>query len=75
VEGAAAYQLSLFRDDAVVFSARTREASLVLPSTWRYEGRKQRLRPGTYRWYVWPIMKGSDTPVREANVSSRLVVE
>jgi len=74
VEGAAAYQLSLFRDDAIVFSARTREASLVLPSTWRYEGRAQRLRPGTYRWYVWPIMKGSDTLAREANVSSLLIV-
>jgi len=27
---------------------------LKLRVTWRFEGRRYRLRPGVYRWYVWP---------------------
>jgi hypothetical protein len=27
---------------------------LQLPRSWQYHGRRYKLRPGTYRWYVWP---------------------
>jgi hypothetical protein len=27
---------------------------LQLPRAWVYRGKRYRLRPGLYRWYVWP---------------------
>ncbi len=37
-----------------VFSAWPARTSLKLPRTWTYKGRRYKLRPGLYRWYVWP---------------------
>jgi hypothetical protein len=37
-----------------VFSAWPKTTSLQLPRTWVNDGRRYRLRPGLYRWYVWP---------------------
>jgi hypothetical protein len=37
-----------------VFSAWPLRARLKLPRAWTYHGRRYKLRPGTYRWYVWP---------------------
>ncbi len=74
VKGAVAYQLALFRDDTIVFAARTREQRLTLPPTWLYNGRPHRLTIGTYHWYVWPIMDDANAPAGEANVSARLVI-
>ena len=37
-----------------VFSAWPARTSLRLPRTWTYQGRRYKLRPGLYRWYVWP---------------------
>jgi hypothetical protein len=37
-----------------VYSAWPVRSSLQLPRAWVYHGRRQRLRPGLYRWYVWP---------------------
>ena len=37
-----------------VFSAWPARTSLRLPRTWTYKGRRYKLRPGLYRWYVWP---------------------
>jgi hypothetical protein len=28
--------------------------SFVLKTTWKYAGVRHRLKPGVYRWYVWP---------------------
>jgi hypothetical protein len=53
VAGASYYNVVLVRARRV-FSAWPPKASLQVPRTWVYRGKRQRLRPGLYRWYVWP---------------------
>ena len=38
----------------VVLSAWPAHPGYQLRRTWRYKGRRYKLRPGVYRWYVWP---------------------
>jgi hypothetical protein len=53
VKGASYYNVQLVRGRKVLsaWPVRTR---LQLRRTWLYNGRRYRLRPGVYRWYVWP---------------------
>ena len=37
-----------------IFSAWPAGTSLRLPRAWTFQGRRYRLAPGRYRWYVWP---------------------
>jgi hypothetical protein len=37
-----------------IFSAWPARPSLRLRRTWTFGGRQYHLRPGRYRWYVWP---------------------
>jgi hypothetical protein len=37
-----------------ILSAWPGNASLRLPKSWSYGGRRYRLQPGRYRWFVWP---------------------
>ncbi len=53
VRGASYYNVVLVRGRRV-FSAWPMRARLQLPRKWTYHGRRYKLRPGTYRWYVWP---------------------
>jgi hypothetical protein len=53
VRGASYYNVVLVRGRRV-FSAWPLRARLKLPRAWTYHGRRYKLRPGTYRWYVWP---------------------
>jgi hypothetical protein len=53
VKGASYYNFQLIRGRRV-FSAWPARPSFRLPRTWIYRGRRHRLRPGVYRWYVWP---------------------
>ena len=53
VKKASYYNLQLMRG-AKVLSAWPVRASFQLPRSWVYQGRRYRLRPGVYRWYVWP---------------------
>jgi hypothetical protein len=53
VRGATYYNVQLYRDGNVL-SAWPAHASLQLTSTWRFAGRRYKLKPGRYRWYVWP---------------------
>jgi len=48
------YNVQLFRSGHKVLSAWPKHASLQLRSTWKFEGRRYRLKPGRYKWYVWP---------------------
>nr|MBA3331185.1 hypothetical protein [Actinomycetota bacterium] len=52
--GAAYYNVQLFRGSQKVLSAWPKQPRLALGSKWTFAGRKMLLRPGTYRWYVWP---------------------
>jgi hypothetical protein len=53
VKRASYYNVLLMRGRKV-FSAWPARTSLRLPIAWTYKGRRYRLRPGVYRWYVWP---------------------
>jgi hypothetical protein len=53
VKGASYYNVQLIRGNKV-FSAWPARPGLRLRRTWFYNGRRHRLRPGVYRWYVWP---------------------
>ena len=53
VRNASYYNVVLVRGRRV-FSAWPVRARLQLPRSWKYHGRRYKLRPGTYRWYVWP---------------------
>jgi hypothetical protein len=48
------YNVQLFRDGHKILSRWPRDHRFQLPERWRYAGRTRHLRPGTYRWFVWP---------------------
>ena len=52
-KGASYYNVQLIRDRRVLSAWPTRP-SLQLERTWVSKGRRYRLTPGVYRWYVWP---------------------
>jgi hypothetical protein len=53
VNGASYYNVQLYRAGKVL-SAWPTQARLQLGRSWSFHGRHFRLRPGRYRWYVWP---------------------
>jgi hypothetical protein len=48
------YNVQLFRDGRKILSAWPKQARLQLKEKWRFRGRRYRLKPGLYKWYVWP---------------------
>jgi hypothetical protein len=56
VPGATGYHVEFFRGASRVFTKETAEPLLTVPAQWTVKGRKRSLRPGTYRWYVWPVV-------------------
>jgi hypothetical protein len=63
VKGARYYNLQLFRGGERVLAAGTAvkvlstwptRTSFVLKRRWKYEGKRYKLSPGVYTWYVWP---------------------
>jgi hypothetical protein len=57
VENAAYYNVQLWRGRRIL-SAWPSRPSLRLRRSWTYGGRRYRLTPGRYRWYVWPGFGG-----------------
>ena len=53
VKGATFYNVQLYRNGVKVLSTWPPKAVLKLGRSWTYAGKRQRLLPGTYRWYVW----------------------
>jgi hypothetical protein len=51
--GARYYNVQLWRRGKI-FSAWPATTVLRLRRAWTFEGRRYRLGPGRYRWYVWP---------------------
>ncbi len=74
VKGASYYNVQLVRGRKVL-SAWPARPGLQLRRTWVYKGRRHRLRPGVYRWYVWPGL-GRRSPARYGRLlgSSTFVV-
>jgi hypothetical protein len=54
VRRASYYNVQVYRGNRKVLSAWPDGTRLQLASTWAFGGRRYRLRPGKYRWYVWP---------------------
>ena len=52
-KGASYYNVILVRGRRV-FSAWPVQARLQLSRAWIYRGRREKLRSGTYKWFVWP---------------------
>jgi hypothetical protein len=57
-EGAQVYEVQFFRGTRRVFAGRVHGTRLELPASWNYEGTRESLARGSYRWYVWPIRRG-----------------
>jgi hypothetical protein len=72
VERAVGYRVELFRGDKQVLRATTKQPVFELAGRWRHQGRAERLSPGAYRWYVWPVFKSG--PAAQAVVQARLEV-
>jgi hypothetical protein len=53
MRGAHYYNVQLFRGSKRVYAAWPMTNHLGLPAAWRWSGKKHRLTPGKYRWYVW----------------------
>lgn len=71
-ERASGYYVAFFRGSTLVFSAETTRAEVSIPSSWTLAGRRRKLEPGEYRWYVWPVVSG--TRQATAIVQAKLVV-
>ena len=54
VEGATHYNVQLFRDSRKILSRWPRLTRFQLTRSWRFAGKRRRLVPGVYTWYIWP---------------------
>lgn len=54
VAGASYYNVQIYRGAHKVLSIWPKRPTLRLPRSWSYAGKRHRLAPGRYRWYVWP---------------------
>jgi hypothetical protein len=48
------YNVQVYRNGKKVLSTWPSRTSLRLKRTWKFAGHRFRLKPGRYRWYVWP---------------------
>ena len=53
VKGATFYNVQLYRNGRKLLSTWPGAAKLKLARTWTYGGKRYRLEPGVYNWYVW----------------------
>ena len=53
VAGATFYNVQLYRNGRKLLSTWPGTAKLRLARTWTYAGKRHRLEPGLYTWYVW----------------------
>ena len=52
--GAGYYNVQLFKGGQKILSAWPHGNHLQLRQAWKYQGKRRRLGPGVYNWYVWP---------------------
>jgi hypothetical protein len=53
VKGATFYNVQVYRNGRKLLSTWPGAAKLKLARTWTYAGKRYRLQPGLYTWYVW----------------------
>lgn len=54
VSGASYYNVQLYRAGNKLLTAWPTEPRYALRRSWTFNGRRYRLTPGRYTWYVWP---------------------
>jgi hypothetical protein len=54
VRHATYYNVQVYREGRKVLSTWPGRATLALSQSWMFGGHRFHLRPGRYRWYVWP---------------------
>ncbi len=54
VGSASYYNVQIWRANRKILSSWPAGTQLRMPRSWRFEGRRYRLTPGVYTWYVWP---------------------
>jgi hypothetical protein len=54
IRGASYYNVQLYAFGGKVLSMWPSRAKLQLPRKWSFDGHRYRLKPGRYRWFVWP---------------------
>jgi hypothetical protein len=54
VRGARYYNVQLYRGVRKVLSRWPRRPRYQVKQRWSFDGKRRRLAPGLYRWYVWP---------------------
>jgi hypothetical protein len=74
VKGATHYNVQIISRGRKVLSAWPARPGFRLRRTWIYNGRRYQLRPGLYRWYVWPGFRGRKVPYGRLLGSSTFVV-
>ena len=68
------YRLSLYRGTRQILVLVSHEPKVVLADSWRFNGRRVELTPGTYRWYVWPIPQAGQQHVQHLLKASSFVL-
>lgn len=68
VRGASEYDVEIRRNSGVVYTATTSAPHVTVPAQWVRAGRKLELSPGTYSWYVWPVLTDGSRRRRGAAV-------
>ena len=68
------YRLSLYRGPRKILVLVSHEPKVVLAGSWRFNGRRVTLTPGTYRWYVWPIPQAEQQHVQHLLKASSFVL-
>jgi hypothetical protein len=58
VKGAVGYRIEIREGTKLIFARETTRPEVEIPRTWKRAGVEHALRPGEYRWYVWPIIAG-----------------
>ena len=76
VANATAYTVELTRNGESVYTATTSTPNVRVPNHWRHDGRTMTLSPGTYHWYVWPVVRSGTTTRKlpAAVVASKLEI-
>ena len=54
VRQATYYNVQLFYEGRKILSVWPKDPRFRLQKSWKYEGRTYTLKPGRYRWFVWP---------------------
>jgi hypothetical protein len=62
VRRATFYNVQLYRNGRKIMTAWPARPRLALRRSWRHNGRRFRLRPGVYTWYVWPAFGSKAVP-------------